>query len=142
MAGRKVYRLNVCIAAAAGFLLRCRILQIFFRVSIVLLQVVWFLMVFVGRRGSVVACATYKREIAGSIPGCAEYASTLCSYGQASSLWQDQTVLPYLALGKEPAKSRLGHCDLDSSQLINCQCEMPHHNYLFMIIFLSSVLLF
>ena len=28
----------------------------------------------VGRRGSVVACATYKRGIAGSIPGCAEYA--------------------------------------------------------------------
>ena len=32
-----------------------------------------------GRRGSVVACATYKREIAGSIPGCAEYVPTLCS---------------------------------------------------------------
>ena len=43
---------------------------------------------------------------------------------------------------KEPAKSRLGHCDLDSPQPINCQCEMPHHNYLFMIIFLSPVLLF
>ena len=33
----------------------------------------------VGRRRSVVACATYKREIAGSIPDCAEYAPTLCS---------------------------------------------------------------
>ena len=32
-----------------------------------------------GNRGSVVMCATYKREIAGSIPGCAEYASMLCS---------------------------------------------------------------
>ena len=43
---------------------------------------------------------------------------------------------------KEPAKSRLGHCDLDSPQPINCQCEMPYYNYLFMIIFLSPVLLF
>ena len=33
----------------------------------------------VGHLGSVVACATYKREIAGSIPGCAECALTLCS---------------------------------------------------------------
>ena len=33
----------------------------------------------VGRRGSVVLCVTYKREVAGSIPGRAEYASTLCS---------------------------------------------------------------
>ena len=33
----------------------------------------------VGRRDSVVACATYKREIAGSISGCAEYAPTLYS---------------------------------------------------------------
>ena len=33
------------------------------------------------------------------------------------------------------------HCELDSPQPINCQCEMPHHNYLF-IIFLSPVLLF
>ena len=34
---------------------------------------------YVGRRGSVVACAAYKREIAGSIPGCAECAPRLCS---------------------------------------------------------------
>ena len=34
---------------------------------------------FYGARGSVVPCATYKREIAVSIPGCAEYALTLCS---------------------------------------------------------------
>ena len=33
----------------------------------------------VGRRGSEVACATYKQEIACSIPGRAEYAPTLCS---------------------------------------------------------------
>ena len=45
-----------------------------------------------------------------------------------SSLCQGQIVLPYLALAKEPAKSRLRHCDLDSPQPINCQCEMPHHN--------------
>ena len=30
-------------------------------------------------RGSVIACVMYKREIAGSIPGCAECAPTLCS---------------------------------------------------------------
>ena len=60
----------------------------------------------------------------------------------ASSLCQGQIVLPYEALAKEPSKSRLGHCDLDSPQPINCQCEMPHYNYLFMIIFLSPVLLF
>ena len=60
----------------------------------------------------------------------------------ASSLYPGQIVLPYEALAKEPSKSRLGHCDLDSPQPINCQCEMPHHNYLFMIIFLSPVLLF
>ena len=52
------------------------------------------------------------------------------------------TVLPYLTLAKRPAKSHLGHCDLDLPQPINCQCEMPHHYYLFMIIFLSPVLLF
>ena len=33
----------------------------------------------VGCHGSVVACATYIREIAGLIPGCAEYVPTLCS---------------------------------------------------------------
>ena len=60
----------------------------------------------------------------------------------SSSLYQGQIVLPYEALAKEPSKSRLGHCDLDSPQPINCQCEMPHYNYLFMIIFLSPVLLF
>ena len=64
------------------------------------------------------------------------------SYSSTSSLCQGQIVLPYEALAKEPAKSRLGHCDLNSPQPINCQCEMPHHNYLFMIIFLSPVLLF
>ena len=36
------------------------------------LQNIWFISALVGRRGSVVACATYKRQIAGSIPGCAE----------------------------------------------------------------------
>ena len=43
-------------------------------------------MVIVGRRGSVVACATYKREIVGSIPNCAKYAPTLCSYRQGTLL--------------------------------------------------------
>ena len=36
--------------------------------------------------------------------------------------------IPYLALAKEPVKSHPSHCDLDSPQPINCQCEMPHHN--------------
>ena len=36
-------------------------------------------LVCVGHRGSVVGCATYKREIAVSIPGCAESARRLCS---------------------------------------------------------------
>ena len=39
----------------------------------------WY-MSLVGRHGSVVVCATYKQEIAGSILSCAEYApTTLCS---------------------------------------------------------------
>ena len=37
----------------------------------------------VGRRGSVVACATCKREIAGSIPGWAELCSDVALLGKA-----------------------------------------------------------
>ena len=59
----------------------------------------------------------------------------------SSSLCQGLRYYRTVALAKEPAKSRPGHCDLDSPQPINCQCEMPHHNYLFMIIFLSSVVI-
>ena len=61
---------------------------------------------------------------------------------RASSLCQGLRYYRTVALAKEPAKSRPGHCDLDSPQPINCQCEMPHYNYLFMIIFLSSVCYF
>ena len=35
--------------------------------------------IIVGLHSSVVACPTYEREIAGSIPGCAEYTPTMCS---------------------------------------------------------------
>ena len=38
---------------------------------------------YVGRRGSVVACTTYKREIAGSIPGWAELCSDVVLLGKA-----------------------------------------------------------
>ena len=61
---------------------------------------------------------------------------------KSSSLCQGLRYYRTVALAKEPAKSRPGHCDLDSPQPINCQCEMPHYNYLFMIIFLSSVCYF
>ena len=35
------------------------------------------------RRGSMVACATCKREIAGSIAGWAQFAVTLCSWARS-----------------------------------------------------------
>ena len=68
--------------------------------------------------------------------------SSLLGCINASSLCQGLRYYRTVALAKEPAKSRPGHCDLDSPQPINCQCEMPHYNYLFMIIFLSSVCYF
>ena len=49
-------------------------------VFLALTLVFMFHSLFVGRRGSVVVCTTHKREMVGSIPGCVEYAQTLCSY--------------------------------------------------------------
>ena len=92
-------------------------------------------------------CSTNKPpNPVASYPAWAGAAAHTCMY--TSSLYPGQIVLPYeqeqsswyevLAI-KEPSKSRLGHCDLDSPRPINCQCEMPHQKYLFTITFLSQL---
>ena len=47
-------------------------MKVLLMVLLMMIMMTLMTMTCVGRRGSVAACATYKREIAGSIPGWAE----------------------------------------------------------------------